>query len=125
MLILSRKAGESIVIDGRIVVKIVRLDGDIIKLGIQAPADVPVHRQEVYDEIQKNNQEALTSNRPAMLPRLTGNGPTPSTAGKKTRPAVSSAPAVPRKPGTVPRDGSAASGPSPPPSPDVLKIQAD
>ncbi len=59
MLILSRKIGESIVIDGRIIVKIVRLDGEIVKLGIQAPADVPVHRQEVYDEIQKNNQEAL------------------------------------------------------------------
>ncbi len=59
MLILSRKVGESIIIDGRILVKIVRLDGEIVKLGIQAPADVPVHRQEVYDEIQNNNQEAL------------------------------------------------------------------
>jgi carbon storage regulator len=63
MLILSRKVNESIVIDGRIVVKIVRLEGEAVKLGIQAPADVPVHRQEVYDEIQKNNQEALTRGR--------------------------------------------------------------
>ena len=44
MLILSRKSGESIVIDGRIHVKIVRLDGDVVKVGIEAPADVPVHR---------------------------------------------------------------------------------
>jgi carbon storage regulator len=69
MLILSRKTGESIVIDGRIVIKIVRLDGDIVKVGIQAPSEVPVHRQEVYDEIQKNNQEALTTGK-IQLPRL-------------------------------------------------------
>jgi carbon storage regulator len=69
MLILSRKLNESIIIDGRIIVKVMRVDGDIIKLGIQAPSDVPVHRQEVYDEIQKNNLEALTNNRPAV-PKL-------------------------------------------------------
>lgn len=69
MLILSRKANESIVIDGRITVKVVRVDGDVVKLGIQAPPSVAVHRQEVYEEIQKNNQEALTHGRPA-LPKL-------------------------------------------------------
>jgi carbon storage regulator len=69
MLILSRKAAESIVIDGRIVVKIVRLDGEVVKLGIEAPADVPVHRQEVYDEIQRNNREALTRRRDSV-PKL-------------------------------------------------------
>jgi carbon storage regulator len=70
MLILSRKPGESIVIDGRITVKIMRLEGDVVKVGIEAPSHVPVHRQEVYDEIQKNNLEALT-NGVATLPRLT------------------------------------------------------
>jgi carbon storage regulator len=69
MLVLSRKPGESIVIDGRITVKIIRLDGDIVKLGIEAPREVPVHRQEVYNEIQRNNQEALTDGR-SKLPRL-------------------------------------------------------
>jgi len=71
MLILSRKPGESIVIDGRIVVKIVRLDGDMVKVGIEAAKEVPIHRQEVYDEIQRNNKEALTESRP-KLPHLTG-----------------------------------------------------
>jgi carbon storage regulator len=69
MLILSRKLGESIVIDGRIIVKILRLDGDLVKVGIEAPAEVPVHRQEVYEEIQKVNQEALSATRPTV-PRL-------------------------------------------------------
>ena len=69
MLILSRKLGESLVIDGRIRVKIVRVEGDVIKLGIEAPADIPVHRQEVYEEIQRSNQQALTR-QDAPLPRL-------------------------------------------------------
>ena len=69
MLILSRKTNESIVIDGRITVKIVRVEGDVVKLGVEAPPDVPVHRQEVYDEIQCNNKQALTQGRP-VLPRL-------------------------------------------------------
>jgi carbon storage regulator len=81
MLILSRKLGESIVIDGRIVVKILRVDGDLVKVGIQAPAEVPVHRQEVYEEIQKNNQEALTHGR-SKLPRLSAAKPLlPSSPG--------------------------------------------
>jgi len=61
MLILTRKVGESIVIDGRIVMTITRLEGDTVRVGIEAPSDVPVHRSEVYNEIQKNNQAALTS----------------------------------------------------------------
>ncbi len=71
MLILSRKIGESIVIDGNIHVKIMRVDGDVVKIGIEAPASVPVHRQEVYEEIQRNNQQALTR-QSAALPKLSG-----------------------------------------------------
>ena len=56
MLILSRKLNESIVIDGRIVVKVLRIDRDTVKLGIQAPAELSVHRQEIFDAIQRNKQ---------------------------------------------------------------------
>lgn len=69
MLILSRKLGESLVIDGRIHVKIVRVEGDVVKIGIEAPIDIPVHRKEVYEEIQRSNQQALTRQN-APLPRL-------------------------------------------------------
>jgi len=61
MLILSRKLNESIVIDGRIIVKVLRIDRDTVKLGIQAPAELPVHRQEIYDAIQRNKQQAAQS----------------------------------------------------------------
>lgn len=69
MLVLSRKVGESVVIGGRIVVTVVRVEGETVRLGIAAPSDVPVHRQEVYDEIHRNNQEALTQ-KGQPLPKL-------------------------------------------------------
>lgn len=61
MLVLSRKINETIVIDGRIRIKVIRVEGDIVKLGIDAPPSVPVHRQEVYEEILKSNREAATA----------------------------------------------------------------
>lgn len=72
MLILSRKAGETVVIDGRIRVKLVRLEGDVVKIGIEAPPDVSIHRQEIYDEIQRNNREAVTPLHQALpqLPKI-------------------------------------------------------
>jgi carbon storage regulator len=82
MLILSRKAGESIVIDGRIVVKILRLEGELVKVGIEAAREVPVHRQEVYDEIQRNNREALTENHP-QLPHFPGKPAAPAPAKRQ------------------------------------------
>jgi len=72
MLILSRKPGETLVIDGKIRVKVIRVEGDVVKLGIEAPAEISIHRQEVYDEIQKNNKEAVTTPQPE-LPRLREN----------------------------------------------------
>lgn len=51
MLVLSRKKNESIVIAGDIVITIVEVRGDKVRLGIEAPKDVPVHRQEVADAI--------------------------------------------------------------------------
>jgi carbon storage regulator len=72
MLILSRKLNESIVIDGRITIKVMRVDGDVVKLGIAAPSDVPVHREEVYQEIRANNHAAVNPV-PGPVPKLSPN----------------------------------------------------
>jgi len=88
MLILSRKINETIVIDGCILVRVVRVDGEVVKLGIQAPKDIPVHRLEVYEEIQRANQEALTKGR-QPVPKITNEPQAPhgglSSAARKTR----------------------------------------
>jgi carbon storage regulator len=53
MLVLSRQRDESIIIGDNIVITIVDIRGDKVRLGIEAPKEVPVHRQEVYDAIQR------------------------------------------------------------------------
>jgi carbon storage regulator len=52
MLVLSRKRNESIIIGDNIVVTVVEIRSDKVRLGIQAPLDVPVHRREVYEAIK-------------------------------------------------------------------------
>lgn len=58
MLILTRKKDESIILDNRIEIKIVALDDGKVKLGIEAPKDVEIHRKEVYDKIQEENKSS-------------------------------------------------------------------
>ncbi|MBN2506342.1 MAG: carbon storage regulator CsrA [Verrucomicrobia bacterium] len=64
MLILSRRINESIVIDGRIIIKILRVDRDTVKLGIQAPPEVTVHRQEIQDLIERGQANGSRSSHP-------------------------------------------------------------
>lgn len=58
MLVLSRQRDESIIIGDNIVVTIVDVRGDKVRLGIDAPREVSVHRREVYEAIQRENQQA-------------------------------------------------------------------
>jgi carbon storage regulator len=58
MLVLSRHRDESIMIGDNIVITIVDIRGDKVRLGIEAPSDIPVHRQEVYEAIQRENRKA-------------------------------------------------------------------
>ena len=58
MLVLSRQRDESIMIGDNIVVTIVDIRGDKVRLGINAPTEIPVHRQEVYEAIQRENLRA-------------------------------------------------------------------
>ncbi|AUS28889.1 carbon storage regulator CsrA [Paenibacillus sp. P2(2022)] len=59
MLVLSRKKGESIVIDNNIVITVLSVEGDNVRLGISAPKDIDIYRKEIFDAIQQNNQKAV------------------------------------------------------------------
>ena len=64
MLVLSRKKNESIVINDDITIVVVEIRGDKVRLGVEAPKEVPVHRREVYDAI-KRQEENTDNDRPA------------------------------------------------------------
>ena len=55
MLVLSRQRDESIIIGDNIVVTIVDIRGDKVRLGINAPSEIPVHRREIHEAIQREN----------------------------------------------------------------------
>lgn len=65
MLILSRKAGESLVLDGGIEIKITEIYGDKVRIGIAAPPQVKVYRKELYATIQENQSAAAAAHVPA------------------------------------------------------------
>lgn len=58
MLVLGRKVGQKIHVGNDIVLTVVAIEGDVVKLGIDAPKHVPVHRSEVFDEIRRENEAA-------------------------------------------------------------------
>ncbi|MGC5324883.1 carbon storage regulator CsrA [Brevibacillus sp. SYSU BS000544] len=58
MLVLSRKNHESIIIGDNIEIKIIGIEGDLVRIGIDAPRDINVHRKEVYIAIKEENQLA-------------------------------------------------------------------
>lgn len=61
MLVLSRKKNESIVINDDITIVVVEIRGDKVRLGVEAPKEVPVHRREVYDAIKRGIEDPSTS----------------------------------------------------------------
>ncbi len=69
MLVLSRKSGESIVVGGEITVTILEVRGDLVRVGIDAPRSVAVHRKEIHDELMAANRGAAASS-PTVLDRL-------------------------------------------------------
>lgn len=64
MLVLSRKKNESIVINNDITIVVVEIRGDKVRLGVEAPKEVPVHRREVYDAIRRNEHNAEGASNP-------------------------------------------------------------
>ncbi|MEK5025608.1 MULTISPECIES: carbon storage regulator CsrA [unclassified Paenibacillus] len=58
MLVLTRRKGESIVIQNDIVITVLSVEGDVVKVGISAPRDIDIYRKEIFEAIQQNNQSA-------------------------------------------------------------------
>lgn len=67
MLVLTRKTGETIMLGEDIEVKIVSVDGEQVKIGIEAPKSLKIFRKELYEEIQKENAAALETNNLSVL----------------------------------------------------------
>jgi carbon storage regulator len=71
MLVLSRKKGQSIMIGNNIEISIIDIQGEQIRLGINAPRDIPIHRKEVFEEIiQENRQAASTPIGPDVIRQI-------------------------------------------------------
>jgi carbon storage regulator len=66
VLILTRRVGESVIVGDDITISVIEVRGDAVRIGIQAPRSVSVHREEVYLELQKANQQAATASDAAI-----------------------------------------------------------
>jgi carbon storage regulator len=71
VLVLSRNPGQSVVIGHDIIVTVLEVRGDVVRIGIAAPREIDVHREEVYKELQDSNRAA------ALPPAADGSLPTP------------------------------------------------
>ena len=60
MLVFTRRRNEAIIVADGIEIRVLRVTKDAVRLGVTAPHDVPVHRQEVYDQIREENRRAAT-----------------------------------------------------------------
>lgn len=67
MLVLTRRSGESVMIGDDVVITVLEVRGDVVRLGIRAPRDIQVHREEIYLELQTANLQAASPTDNAVL----------------------------------------------------------
>ena len=72
MLALTRKKGESLVINNNVEITVLEVRGEQVKIGISAPKEVPIYRKEIYKQIQSANEEAVNSANPESISKLLG-----------------------------------------------------
>jgi carbon storage regulator len=96
MLVLSRYRDESIYIGDDVVITVVDIRGDRVRIGIQAPSDVSVHRQEIYEAIKNENRES----KPAPKTERPQSAPFSQELGKRKTKATAEAKALPVDLGT-------------------------
>lgn len=86
MLTLSRKTDEAILIGSDIRIVIKRIDGEVVKIGIEAPRNVPIHREEVFAKVSQQNKEALAKAQASaeIGTDLQLNFPKPAAQGEKS-----------------------------------------
>jgi carbon storage regulator len=101
VLVLTRRPGESVHVGDEVVVTVLEVRGDVVRLGIRAPREIQVHREEIYRELQAANRAAASPSDDAVLTlaRMLRSPDTPPPSPPSTSPPPSSPP----KRGTEPR----------------------
>lgn len=70
MLALTRRKGESLIVNNNVEISVLEIRGDQVKIGISAPKDVPIYRKEVYLQIQNENKAAVNADNVELLKKL-------------------------------------------------------
>ena len=126
MLVLTRRAGESIMIGSDVAVRVIEVRGDVVRLGVDAPREVQVHREEVFHAVRAQNLAAAGAGaaradalRAGLAGRLAAARPQPATSpagGARPASVVTGQAAEQAAAATAPRRASAPPRPGPPPS---------
>ncbi len=113
MLMITRRAGERVIIGGNIVVTLVEVSGQTARIGIEAPKSMPIFREEIWVEVMREN-EAAAQAASAKLPEIVA--PLSAAAGKTTPTTTAAGSPSAPSPGSSPRSatGTGADAPAPP-----------